>query len=258
MAEPAAELDPLDDGDPVTMTLEEYLVFEERSELRHEYVGGYVYTMVGANVGHHVIVSNVQVALHLAARGGACRVFRESLRLRTGDDFYYPDVMVVCGEVLAPSDTAARKPCLLVEVRSARTARTDSAEKRRAYQAIPTLRAYLRVDARYRAVDVDVRLPDGTWGLRRFENDGEIPLPCPETVLTFDQIYEGLDLPPVPLRRIEEPDAAPYDPDAIPDAAAEWGDEDDDAEDPFSDGRGGEGWKDGAPGDGASGDGAPR
>lgn len=249
MAEPAAELDPIDDGDPVAMTLDEYLAFEEGAERRHEYVGGYVYTMVGANVGHHEIVSNVHVALRIAARGGPCRVFRESFRLRIGDDFYYPDVMVVCGERLDVLDIAARKPCLLVEVRSQSTGRTDSAEKRQAYQAIPSLRAYLRIDSRYRAVDVDVRLAEGGWELRRFENDGEIVLPCPETVLTFEQIYEGLDIPPVPLRRIKEPAPAPYDPDAIPDDADAY--EDDDPEDPFTDGRGGEGWKGGAPGDGA-------
>lgn len=252
MAEPAPTSGSPDDEEelgPVAMMLEEYLTFEAQSDRRHEYVGGYVYTMVGANVGHHEIVSNVHVTLRLVARGGPCRVFRESFRLRTGDDFYYPDVMVVCGEALTPRDTAAREPCLLVEVRSESTGRTDSAEKRRAYPAIPTLRAYLRIDSRYRVVDVDERQADGTWVLRRFENDGEIPLPCPETVLTFDQIYDGLDLPPVPLRRIKEPGAAPYDPDAIPDDAAEWGDEEDDAADPFSDGHGGEGWKDAA-GDG--------
>ena len=189
---------------PLPMTLEEYLAFEERSTERHEYVGGYVYLMTGANVTHHRIVTNVHVALHLVARGGPCVAYRESFRLRIGDDFYYPDVMVACGESLAPKAIATERPCLLVEVRSERTWRTDQTEKRAAYEGVPTLRGYVRIHNEYRYVEWDRREPDGRWTTERFENVGALALECPRAVLTLDAIYEGLDVPPFPLRRLKE------------------------------------------------------
>lgn len=201
---------------PLPMTLEEYLRFEERSEIRHEYVRGYAYAMTGAVAGHNRIVSNVQVALHLAAGGGPCVVYRESFRLRIGHDFYYPDVMVACGEALPFMARATERPCLLVEVRSPSTWRTDQIEKRHAYEGVPTLRGYVRVHSDYRLVEWDRWLPDGRWTTERLANAGTLALPCPEVALTLDAIYEGLDVPPVPaapLRRLKESGAV-YDPPA--------------------------------------------
>jgi Uma2 family endonuclease len=38
------------------LTVEEYLAFEEQSDVRHEYVGGEIHAMVGASVRHAQIV----------------------------------------------------------------------------------------------------------------------------------------------------------------------------------------------------------
>lgn len=193
---------------PLPMTLEEYLRLEERSEVRHEYVGGYVYAMTGANQSHHRIVTNVHFALHAAARGGPCIAYRESFRLRIGQNHYYPDVMIACGESLAPGATASEHPCLLVEVRSTSTWRTDQSEKRMAYGELASVRGYVRIHNEYRYVEWDRRESDGTWTTERFENVGALALDCPRTELTLDAIYDGLDVPPVPLRRLKESGAA--------------------------------------------------
>lgn len=47
----------------VGLTFDEYLAFEERSELRHEFVRGVVHAMSGAVYRHHRIVGNVARAL---------------------------------------------------------------------------------------------------------------------------------------------------------------------------------------------------
>jgi Uma2 family endonuclease len=185
------------------MTLEEYLRFEERSEVRHEYVNGYAYAMTGAVAGHHRIVSNVQVALHMAARGGPCVAYRESFRLRIGNDFYYPDVMVACGEPLPFTARATERPGLLVECALAEQLAHRS-DREAARVRVGADAARLRARAlRVPAGRVGPPTPDGGWATERVENAGTLDLSCPEVALTLDAIYEGLDVPLVPLRRRE-------------------------------------------------------
>ncbi len=57
--------------------------------------------------------------------------------------FYYPDVMVTCGDRI--DEYYEKNPCLLVEVLSNRTAQNDRHAKLQAYQTIPTLQTYLIV-----------------------------------------------------------------------------------------------------------------
>lgn len=49
------------------MTLQEYLDFEERSPLWHEYVAGEVYAMSGATMRHNLIGLNVYRRRHVLA-----------------------------------------------------------------------------------------------------------------------------------------------------------------------------------------------
>jgi len=130
MAEPTASHDPL--------TVEKYLKLEESATVRHEYVGGEIFAMVGATKRHNRIVGNIFGRLWGAARGGDCRVYSEGVKLRVADDvIYYPNVMVACGpegeDPLVEDD-----PCLVVEVASLSSETTD---RREAYQRMSGLRA---------------------------------------------------------------------------------------------------------------------
>ncbi len=181
------------------MTVEEYLAFEEASPLRHEFVDGEIYAMSGATPRHNQIAGNIFGLLWNTARGGPCRVYQNDMKLRTDDDvFYYPDVMVACGP--EPEDERIEDaPCLVVEVLSPSTERTDRREKRMVYRRIVSLGAYLIVDQDRRLVYCYWREGDGGWRRATIEEEGEIPLPCPGagTVLTLDEIYEDVELPPL-------------------------------------------------------------
>jgi Uma2 family endonuclease len=90
MAEPTASHD--------SLTVDEYLKLEEGATARHEYVGGEIFALVGATKRHNRIIVNFASRLWGAARGGECRVYSESVKLRVADDvIYYPDLMVACG-----------------------------------------------------------------------------------------------------------------------------------------------------------------
>jgi Uma2 family endonuclease len=174
------------------LTIEEYLKLEESATIRHEYVGGEVFAMVGATKRHNRIIGNIFGRLWEAARGGDCRVYSESVKLRVADDvIYYPDVMVACGpegdDPLIEDD-----PCLVVEVVSPSTETTDRREKLAAYKRMPGLRAYLIVSQGRRWVESHLRSDDGVWRRGDLVDEGRFPVPCPETDFSLAEIYEGL------------------------------------------------------------------
>lgn len=119
--------------------------------------------------------------------------------------------MVSCGPKPPNDALQLDDPCLAVEVLSPSTARTDHAEKLESYVEVPTLGAYLIVETIWRAVHRHWRDAQGTWRTELVAGTGGVvPLPCPAGgVLTLDEIYEGVELPPEPptpprLRRVRE------------------------------------------------------
>jgi Uma2 family endonuclease len=176
------------------MTVEEYLAFEETAPVRHEYVDGYAYAMTGGSLRHNAIARNILTRLHAAARGGPCQLFMSDVKVRaSGSTFYYPDVLVVCGPVDMQGNVI-RNPCLVVEVLSPSTRTVDQREKVAAYRKIASVAAYLVVEPDVRVVERHHRDASGAWGLGTFAGGTDrtrVPVPCPETVLTLDDIYEG-------------------------------------------------------------------
>jgi hypothetical protein len=87
-------------GSPAAFTEREYLALESVAETRHEFVGGQILGMAGAEPEHNQIVHNLHVALDLALRARRCRIAGADQRVRieaTGD-YVYPDVVVTCAE----------------------------------------------------------------------------------------------------------------------------------------------------------------
>src|SRR5882724_10999797 len=85
---------------PPFMTVDEYMEFEEKSPVRHEYVNGAIYAMNGVSVAHARIARELASALRGHLRGGPCEPFSSDLKLLIRSDtdevIYYPDMMVAC------------------------------------------------------------------------------------------------------------------------------------------------------------------
>ena len=131
-----------------SISVEDYLAGELKSEVRHEYLRGLVYAMAGTSGEHNIICQNLLIALRSHLRGKPCQVFMESvkLRLRTAheDIFYYPDLIVTCD----PRDTEGyfkKFPKVLLEVLSPDTERIDRREKFSGYTQIDSLEEYILV-----------------------------------------------------------------------------------------------------------------
>jgi Uma2 family endonuclease len=101
-------------------------------------------------------------------------------------------VQLVCH----PSDRHQRfteRPCVVVEVLSESTARTDHGEKLRAYQTIPTLLAYLIVSQQEQRVVRHWRTDTVSAWARDDISEGTVYIPCLGLHLSFEAIYPDVE-----------------------------------------------------------------
>ncbi len=66
---------------PPPMTLAEFLAWEERQELRHEFDGFAPVAMTGGTRAHDAIQVNLLIALGGRLRGGPCRAHGSNLKI---------------------------------------------------------------------------------------------------------------------------------------------------------------------------------
>ena len=185
------------------MSLDEYLAFEEKSPVKHEYVSGEVYAMTGVTTRHNLITLNIVRHLHDAARSHGCRVFATDVKLHAADRVYYPDVILACGKA-AEVELIIEEPSLVVEVTSPSTRATDRREKLDTYRRLPSLHVYLIVEQRRRHVLVYARDATGQWVRDEVTGETDVPIPPLDTRLTLDEIYEGIQLPPLAVGEGED------------------------------------------------------
>jgi Uma2 family endonuclease len=150
-------------------TFDEYLLLEESSEVKHEFLDGEVWAMAGGSPEHAAIIGNVTTLLNLQLRGQRCRVHSTELRVRvkaTGLGTY-PDVTVICGRLECDPDDrtghTAINPRAIVEVLSPSTENYDRGEKLSHYQTIPSLEEIVLVAHDRPEIEVVRREADGTW-----------------------------------------------------------------------------------------------
>lgn len=144
----------------------EYLALEERSERRHEFDCGIVTAMAGGSVKHAGVISNL-IRIIGDRAGSDCGVFASDLRVQVSDfdRFYYPDVMVVCGEprFFEKRNDTVTNPVLIIEVLSKKTEARDRGEKMLSYRGLGSLREYVLVSQSQPIVEQYIRNADDTW-----------------------------------------------------------------------------------------------
>ena len=187
------------------LTFEEYLAFEEASDIRHELVDGHVYAFAGASDRHNLICSNLIGTLWTQARGTGCRVFGSDMKVRVSARVsYYPDVTVACD----PEDNHSyyrSRPSLLVEVLSPSTALVDRREKLIAYQSIASLRGYLMVYRDEFRIEAYTRNGDDVWDYANLTADDDVWFPCVDLTVPVMALYEDVDMSPI-VPPADEPD----------------------------------------------------
>ncbi len=186
---------------PRWLSVADDFAFEERSEIKHEYINGEIYTMAGASTRQNRITLHLASRLMGHLRGSPCEVFVADVKLHLKElgveIFYYPDLMVCCD----PNDRDPyyrTRPCLIVEVLSGGTARVDQREKLFAYARLDSLQAYLLLEQD--RIGATPHWREGNdWRWAEFsDSQAELTLPCAGLTVRLAEPYDGTGLPETP------------------------------------------------------------
>lgn len=174
----------------VPTTLEAFVRWHDRQPETWEFVGGAPVMMAPGSRRRTVIKGNVYRALANKLAGRPCVVYVDGIELRAFGQSAIPDVVVSC----SPPDFATpveEEPVVIVEVASPQSYGRDMGFKLDAYRLYPTLRHYLVVHHRDRAVVLFEReTADRLSTIWR--DTGTIELPAVGLSLTLAEIFEGV------------------------------------------------------------------
>jgi Uma2 family endonuclease len=186
-------------SEPVFMTIDEFLVFEERSPIRHEFVDGAVYAMTNPSVAHERIKQNLIRALDSHIGGGPCQLFSSSMQLRIRRDVneicYLPDIMIDCRRESWGTNFVLN-PKLVVEVLSPSTHLIDRREKLQNYRLVGSVQEYVLVAQDEHRVTIYPRA--GGWrprvygGLESVAEFCSVELSVPLTEI-YGDVLEGVN-----------------------------------------------------------------
>lgn len=173
----------------------DYLLLEEKSDVRHEFFAGEMLAMAGGTGTHARLKTNLTVVVGTALRGRPCRPCDADQRVRipaTGLATY-PDLSVVCGRRVpdVEDNHALTNPTVLFEVISPGTAAYDWGEKFDQYSQLSSLKQYVLVDSERIHVDVLTRSDEGAWIRRGYGPGADVPLDSVEIALSVNDLYEG-------------------------------------------------------------------
>ncbi len=158
-------------GGQTLYTPEEYLFLERKATRKSEYLSGEILAMSGASLAHTRITLDIATELNIQLRGQKCEVVTNDMRVKTTPivSYFYPDVVVFCGEPLFEDETfdTLLNPVVIIEVLSPSTEAYDRGEKFEYYQQIASLKEYILVSQDKVKVQHH-RLQDTQWELEEF------------------------------------------------------------------------------------------
>ncbi len=177
---------------------EEYLQFEEKSSIKHEYRQGDVYAMAGASNAHVLIALNLGSLLRSHLRGSGCLPYiaDTKVRIESINTYYYPDLAVTCDRRDREFKNFLRHPCLIIEVLSETTEAFDRGDKFSDYRNLETLQEYVLINQTRIQVDVFRKNDRGQWVLYPYKEGDTIHLESIDLSCAIEELYEDVDLSP--------------------------------------------------------------
>lgn len=167
----------------------DYLAGEQDGEIRHEWVDGQAYAKSKASDHHNKLSGNFMFELMKSLRGkdSPCAVYVNDMKVKVKQNFYYPDVMVVCNPKDKVNHYYKTQPRVIVEVLSPSTRRFDKTHKRQIYQTLESLQRYVLVDQERAEIEVFSR--QSGWQAEYFYPGDSINFQSLDVVVAVEDIY---------------------------------------------------------------------
>jgi Uma2 family endonuclease len=182
---------------PRRTTYADYLAAEQTSERRHEFIDGVIVAMAGDSDEHNAIATRFSMLLGTRAAQG-CLAYNSDQRfwIAATARGRYSDGSIICGKPAHPphDGQATTNPAVVVEVLSPSSEGDDDGDKRRDFQSLASLQAYVIATQDARHVKVYRRNERGEWrdepdlyrGGERFE------LPRLTREIAVDEIFDDI------------------------------------------------------------------
>ncbi|MEH2461362.1 Uma2 family endonuclease [Nostoc sp.] len=180
------------------LTPDEYLQWEAKQEIKHEYINGEVYARTGGTIAHNAIAVNLIAALRPHVRGSSCRVLGTEAKVGITEkgSFFYPDVLVTCNAQDRQAIQVIQFPKLIVEVLSPGTEAYNRGAKFAQYRRLETLQEYVLINSESIGVEIFRLNERSKWELTSYTNGDEIELICIEFKFPIELLYEDVEFPP--------------------------------------------------------------
>jgi Uma2 family endonuclease len=182
------------------LTPEEYLNFERKSDVRHDFLDGKIYSMAGESLSHSRICMNLAREVGNKLKGKSCEPLSPNMKVRTSTAslFAYPDLTIVCGEPLFHDRKrdVLTNPQVIFEVLSPSTAEYDRATKFQRYRmGNETLTDYILLSQEYAFVEHFTKQPDGNWIYRSYGNINDVfTVETIDCQLSLQEIYDRVEI----------------------------------------------------------------
>jgi Uma2 family endonuclease len=173
-------------------TVEEYFIYEESNEIRHEFISGNLYEMSGASREHHQICKRLLFFFEKLLAAAGYEIFIENMKVKIPGEniFFYPDIIVTHEPQTNQNRYAQYEPELLVEVTSEKTRTKDMIDKFLQYQKFSSLKYYLIAEQDKPEIIVVGKNENGNWQSETYSGtDAVINLPFLNFVLHLNEIY---------------------------------------------------------------------
>jgi Uma2 family endonuclease len=179
-----------------TMTLEQFLAWENDQAERHEFYRGEVFGMVGGRRVHGRVVSNLDRRLQESLEGSPCQAFVEGMKIQIADDtILYPDLFVTSDKTDLATDLIFRNPILIIEVLSPSTQGYDRSQKFALYRRISSLREYILIDPEARRIEAFRIGGDGQWVFQDMSDGEVLEARSVDARIPIAQVFAGIEPP---------------------------------------------------------------
>lgn len=165
---------------------QEYLQDYDNDPLqKYELIDGVIYAQAGASRNHNKIALNTAAQLQQYLKDNPCQPFISDLKVKVEQNYFYPDVVVDCGD----DEYMADKPVLIMEILSKTTAFLDKTKKLWEYAKIPTLQEYATIAQDEKKITLYRR--DNDWQGETI-TVGMVEFKSIDIKISVDEIYQGI------------------------------------------------------------------
>lgn len=175
----------------LTMTVDEFLVWDDGTDTRYELIGGEPVAMAPPSGNHSILAGAIAVQLGSRLRS-PCRVGVEvGIRLANRSDSYFQADLAVSCRPYDPATGGFPEPSVIVEVLSPSTEGTDRTVKLLAYRDLPSVQEILLIASVKRRAELWHRR-DGEWRVQDIIGDGVLRFESLDAEIAMATLYDGL------------------------------------------------------------------